>query len=328
MGAGLSSAAASASTRLDRRSLAADRAIPIQRGRLLVAAVEAVDELGYGALTVSRLSQRAGVSRRTFYELFCDAEDCFLAAFEHAVMKARALARDAYVHSTCWREGVRTALASLLALMDTETALARACVLGSLSAGTRVSARRAQVLAHLAAVLDSGQVPSLEATELPRVTSEVVVGGVLAVLQTRLWVPPAEPLSNLLGPLMSFVMLPYVGVRAALEELDRMPPRVYLGTLRCAALQMDPLAGIDIRVTYRTARVLAAIARRPGGSSREIGQDAGAPDSGQISKLLGRLGRLGLVENLAASDPRGAGSTWRLTPRGWYLEQATRHLLR
>ncbi len=44
-----------------------------------------VGERGYGGVSARGVSERAGVSNRTFYECFSDREDCFLAAFNHAV---------------------------------------------------------------------------------------------------------------------------------------------------------------------------------------------------------------------------------------------------
>src|SRR5207253_2083261 len=39
-------------------------------------------ERGYPATTVADVVERAGVSRRTFYEQFADKEACFLAAYD------------------------------------------------------------------------------------------------------------------------------------------------------------------------------------------------------------------------------------------------------
>ncbi len=41
-----------------------------------------------------------------------------------------------------------------------------------------------------------------------------------------------------------------------------------------------------MRLTYRTARVLMAIAERPGSNNREVGNRGEVVDQGQISKLL------------------------------------------
>ncbi len=53
-----------------------------QRWRLLEAITEAVARLGYAHANVGDALAIAGVSRKTFYEMFRDKEDCFLAAFE------------------------------------------------------------------------------------------------------------------------------------------------------------------------------------------------------------------------------------------------------
>ncbi|MCZ7630823.1 MAG: TetR/AcrR family transcriptional regulator [Microthrixaceae bacterium] len=44
-------------------------------------ATEAMAEHGYAATSVAHILGRAGVSRTTFYELFDDKADCFLAAW-------------------------------------------------------------------------------------------------------------------------------------------------------------------------------------------------------------------------------------------------------
>ncbi|WP_432076388.1 TetR/AcrR family transcriptional regulator [Streptomyces wuyuanensis] len=51
-----------------------------QRQRLLYAMTVVVAEKGYVAATVADVTARAGVSRKTFYELFADKEECFVAA--------------------------------------------------------------------------------------------------------------------------------------------------------------------------------------------------------------------------------------------------------
>jgi AcrR family transcriptional regulator len=51
-----------------------------QRQRLLAAATDAVAEKGYVATSVADILRRAGVSRTTFYRMFTDKQDCFLAA--------------------------------------------------------------------------------------------------------------------------------------------------------------------------------------------------------------------------------------------------------
>jgi AcrR family transcriptional regulator len=297
----------------------------IQRSRILAAAVEAVDEVGYARLTVAEVIGRARVSRKTFYDVFRDREDCFLAAFQQALQQARTILGEVYDRDAAWPEGIRCALARLLMCMDEEPGLAKLCVVESLGAGERVLELRAKVLGELAAVVDQGRFVSNATHAPPELTAEGVVGAVFAVLHTRLLDGDSEPLTNLLGSLMSMIVLPYLGARAANRELSRPAPEVSRGRrAQILVSTADPLEGLKMRLTYRTVRVLSVIAEQPGASNREIAEGSGIVDQGQISKLLTRLARLALVENLGGGQERGASNAWHLTPRGAEVERATR----
>ena len=105
---------------------------------MLTAAVDAVEEVGYSRMTVAQVISRARVSRKTFYDVFADREDCFLAAFDQALEQGRARVREAYESETNWREAVRAALATLLASMDEEPGLTKLCVVEAQSGGPKV----------------------------------------------------------------------------------------------------------------------------------------------------------------------------------------------
>ena len=78
---------------------------------------------GWRSVTVAHVVARSGVSRRTFYELFEDREDCFLAAFDHALGRASAVVVPAYEPQKAWRERIRAGLAALLGFLDDEPGL-------------------------------------------------------------------------------------------------------------------------------------------------------------------------------------------------------------
>jgi AcrR family transcriptional regulator len=298
----------------------------IQRSRMLAATVDVVQEVGYARMTVARVIQRARVSRKTFYDIFPDREECFLAAFEQGLEHARELAVEAYERQPGWRDGVRSALARLLILMEEEPALAKLCIVDALGAGDRVLQRRAEMLEKLAVVVDRGRLVSQAAREPPQVTAEGIVGAVLAVIHTRLLEGGRKPLTDLLGSLMSMIVLPYLGAGAASRELSRPPlePRAIRRAPRGLRRPQDPLAGLNIRLTYRTVRVLMIIAEHPGASNREIADGSGIVDQGQISKLLTRLERLKLVKNAGDGKEKGAANAWHLTRRGAQLERSAR----
>ena len=79
-----------------------------------------------------------------------------------------------------------------------------------------------------------------------------------------------------------------------------------------------------IRSTYRTGRVLSAIAANPGASNRAVADAAGIADQGQASRLLKRLAALGLIENTARDGKLGEANAWQLTARGVEVESALR----
>jgi AcrR family transcriptional regulator len=290
------------------------------RTRILRAMAEVISEREMHSVTVKDVAARAGVSRAKFTEQFPDLEDCFLAAFELGVRRGRSALASAYSGQPTWVDGVRAALAAFLELLDEEPALARLWIVYSLGGGPRVQRRRAAVSAVLCEFVDRGRREGLARVEPAALTAEGVVGAVLAILQARLLAPEPEPLSGLLGQLMSLILLPYMGGTVAKRELGRVAPR----ESAAATSGRSAVEGIGMRLTHRTACVLNAIAEHPGASNREVANLAGIVDQGQISKLLSRLEGLGLIVNVGQGGFRGAPNAWTLTPRGEQVEHRVR----
>jgi AcrR family transcriptional regulator/DNA-binding MarR family transcriptional regulator len=309
--------------RSGRNGVSRHQVAEIQRTRILAATIETIEEVGYARLTVAEIMDRARISRKTFYDVFSNRDACFLAAFEQTLAEASLLAREAYSQAPSWRKGMRSALARLLQFMEDEPGLARLCLVEALAAGDRVQARRSQALAELARAIDRGRLPGSPSREPPKMTAEGLAGAIVTVLQNRLLERDEKPLTDLLGSLMSIIVLPYHGSSAAKRELGRpTPPTVHRRTRR--APTYDPFQGLNMRLTYRTVRVLMVIAEHPGASNREVAEGSGIIDQGQISKLMNRLAGLGLVENRGQGQEKGAANAWHLTARGSQIERATR----
>jgi AcrR family transcriptional regulator/DNA-binding MarR family transcriptional regulator len=302
----------------------------LHRGRLLSAMFVLVGEGGYEGVTARRVCERAGVSNRTFYECFSDREDCFLAAFNHAVEGLELVARAGWESEPGWVAGVRAGLAALLRALDREPGVARLVFVEALGAGSRVLARRARVLEELAGVLDRGRESERAPGALPPLVAEGVVGATFGVIHARLLELRPEPLVGLLGSLMATIVLPYRGGEAAARELARPVPRAPVrrrdgdGLSRRAVGVASP---VDYRLTVRTQMALAAVASRPGLNNNEVSEIVGLADKSQISRMMRRLSDQGLVEDALARTSRQV-KAWRLTADGEALIGAHRSLKR
>ncbi|HEY3759627.1 MAG TPA: TetR family transcriptional regulator [Solirubrobacteraceae bacterium] len=312
-----------------RRSFGSDRYVSdIQRGRLLSATFALVGETGFEGVSARRVSERAGVSSRTFYEFFSDREDCFLAAFNYAFDGLELEVREGWESELGWTARVRGALTALLLALDREPAVRRLVFVEALAAGPRVLASRARVLERLAVVVDGGRANANAPSQLPPLVAEGVVGGAFGVIHARLLELHPKPLVELLGALMAMIVLPYRGSTAAAREIERPVPRPSARRRDGGGRSRRPLGSaspVDYRLSVRTQMALAAVAGRPGLSNREVSEVIGLSDQGQISRMMKRLSEQGLVENAQAHAKRLVRA-WRLTVDGEAVIDARRSL--
>jgi AcrR family transcriptional regulator len=304
----------------------------LQRARLLDATFAVVALQGYRGMAVRAVAERAGVSSKTFYDLFTDREDCFLAAFDHGVEQLAAHVRPAFEGERDWVAGIRAGLGALLGFLDCEPALRWLVFVEALAAGPRVLERRAQLLRELGSVVDGGQAGVKVGDRLPGVIAEGVVGATFGVIHARLLEGSPGPLVGLSGELMALIVLPYRGRAASTRELSRPSPEPTAdgalgGTdagdgsrdVSARPLGSGPIA--DFRLTVRTQKVLAVVAEHPGLNNHRVSELAGISDQGQVSRLMIRLSEQGLLENIGGHG-QGTPKAWHLTPHGEQIAQA------
>lgn len=201
------------------KTVAAELVKAVQRERVLAAMLRAVAELGYRDASVQDVLDRAGVSRPTFYEHFANKEDCFLAGFDAAAERLRDRVEAAASEGgEDWRDRLAMGMEALLAFLAAEPDAARTLVVEARAASPAALRRRDQLLDRFTKCIDA-QVGS-ELSEPPSaIAAAGVVGGIEAVLYSRVNNGEFDDLESLMPSLMYFAVLPYAGHEAAGREL-------------------------------------------------------------------------------------------------------------
>jgi AcrR family transcriptional regulator len=180
--------------------------------RILSATVDVASEVGMECATATQIVRRAGVPSGTFYALF-----------EEAVAIATKRVSAAYETQARWVDRVRAAVLALLELLDEERELARLCV-GHAVASPAMLLRRGQVLDELTPIIDQGRGASGASRNPPPLAAQGVLGGALGLIYSELIARDLRSMVECLNPLMSLIVLPYLGASAAREEQCRPLP--------------------------------------------------------------------------------------------------------
>jgi AcrR family transcriptional regulator len=266
------------------------------------------------------VATRAGVSESAFRDVFSTVEECCQAAFETGLDRLSRTVEDAAGRDEAWLERVRSGLVALLGFLDDEPSWAHLLLFEAPVAGTGLN-RQQRLLGVVTQLLENGRPRVLgEPAALSELTAELVAGGTFAVIRARAHKGPSDTLVELAPSLMAFIVRPYLGEAAARAELEGKPAGAggaqLTGSGPARAQALSRAGELPIRATHRTTLVLRAIARAPYSTNREVAQAAELADEGQTSKLLARLERQGVIENVGLGSARGEPNAWVLTVSG------------
>ena len=127
-----------------------------QQERLLEAMAGAVAEKGYARAAVADVIERAGVSRKTFYEHYANKEACFLAAYDAGVgAMLAAIEREIHAAAPDWLAGAEAGTRCYLETLAANGAFARTYLVEVLAAGPDALERRTQVHERFADLLEA-----------------------------------------------------------------------------------------------------------------------------------------------------------------------------
>lgn len=193
-----------------------------QRERLLEAMVRAAADKGYEATTVADVIAVAGVSRTTFYEMFSDKEDCFLAAYDAVVDVLVHAVTTAYrQHDGDWPARIHAGIAALAGLLADEAAIARLAMVEVTAAGPAARQRYRDALDRFTPFLDEGRGHSKASRRVPATTSRLAIGGAAALIFDEVRAGRGPELRRLIPDLVFAVLMPFIGPVAAAREMRK-----------------------------------------------------------------------------------------------------------
>jgi AcrR family transcriptional regulator len=193
------------------------------RERLATAMMELAAEHGLDGTTVAMVCKRAGVGRAAFDAKFSGKEDCFLRVHGEIAAEFCQRAAAAFAGPRAWHDRVWAGAWAAMRFLQEDAARARFFVVAVNGAGSRAQARRDRVLQGLADMIDAGRAELEEPESVSRSTAEMVTGAIYGTILTKVRDGAIERGEEFLSELVYMAMMPYLGARAAEDELLVQP---------------------------------------------------------------------------------------------------------
>jgi AcrR family transcriptional regulator len=193
-----------------------------QRERILGAVAVVIAAQGYPATSVEHIIAQAGVSRRSFYQLYRGKEEAFLAAYGACTRVLLDAVERAIAPVSGFAPRAAEALHAIVDVLCRHPTHADMCIVKVAGAGPVAIERRNAAIRALAALIASGADDDLpEHDRPPELTVQTVIGGVYEVIHTRVVEQRIEELRALAPELLFSILLPYTGYDAAIQALER-----------------------------------------------------------------------------------------------------------
>jgi AcrR family transcriptional regulator len=180
----------------------------IQRGRLIDALAEVIAEEGYLDTTVHKILKRAGISRRTYYELFKDKEDCFLAAYDEAAEHVVKVVQRACAEGGSPERRIENGLRAMLEFGEREPNVAQMCIVEVMAAGAKARERRTQTMERLTNLVADVLAERFDDRGEALLRARVLTGGVHEMVYDALARGQAEGISELAGEVVASYVSP------------------------------------------------------------------------------------------------------------------------
>ena len=186
--------------------------------------VELVAEHGFAAVDVRTLCERAEVGRSHFDRCFADLEDCFLSLHDEAMEALCERVEAACNGHEAWHDRIWAAGVAATRYLQEDSVRARFLVVSVNGAGSGAQSRRDRIVQRIADFLDGGR-GEVDGRPMSRCTAEITAGAVYGTMLTKVETGAIERGEEFLPELIYLATMPYLGARAAEDELLVQPLR-------------------------------------------------------------------------------------------------------
>lgn len=189
------------------------------RNRIAMAMVELAAEHGLESTTVAMICEGAGVGRAAFDRNFAGKEDCFLRVHDEVAAELCRRAAAAFAGPRGWHDQIWAGAWAAMRFLQEDAVRARFLIVAVNGAGSRAQARRDKLLQGMADMIDAGRAELEEPASVSRSTAEMVSGAIYGTTLTKISGGAIERGEEFLSELVYMAMTPYLGARAAEDEL-------------------------------------------------------------------------------------------------------------
>jgi AcrR family transcriptional regulator len=190
------------------------------RARIAAAMISLVSEHGYAATTIEMVCERARTGRAHFDRCFAGKEDCLLTVHDEVSAELCERVTDAAEGTQAWHDRIWAAGWAAMRFLEEDAPRARFLVVEINGAGSAAQARRDRMLSSLTDLVDGGREELEQPRLVSRCTAEIVAGAIYGTLAGKLEEGCLERRTEFLPELVYMAVMPYLGSRAAEDELS------------------------------------------------------------------------------------------------------------
>lgn len=188
-----------------------------KRARVLGSVVHLTLDEGYSRLTDPQIAQFAGVSTEAFHKQFPNKEACFLAVLDEFVKEALDSVTPSYENADSWPLGVCRAVKAFIDYLVDHQALLRIAFIDLFEVGPAMVGRMTRSVESFTQLLTEHAPPPRRG---PAVAVEAITGALWAMISGYVAHNRISRLPCLTEHLSFTVLAPYLGPKAAIEEIE------------------------------------------------------------------------------------------------------------